>query len=113
LALEELGRGLQMFFQLQERNNLWGCDLLRLPKRSLIGLSTTLAISTRGISLVWPQVRRKVEKFKNPAVFWQPAGIYCINMVTLAHFFSPESFVATYCIMTLSLIMGSKRPLIV
>ncbi len=36
---------------------------------------------------------RKVEKFKNPAIFWQPAGICCINMVTLALFFSPESFV--------------------
>jgi hypothetical protein len=23
---------------------------------------------------------RKVENFKNPAIFWQPAGTYCLTM---------------------------------
>jgi hypothetical protein len=48
---------------------------------------------------------RKVENLMNPAIFWQPDGIYCLNMAILegkkssksrdcgALFFSEKSFV--------------------
>lgn len=51
------------------------------------------------------RLERKVENLMNPAIFWQPDGIYCLNMAILegkksskprdcgALFFSQKSFV--------------------
>jgi hypothetical protein len=41
---------------------------------------TILAIKHPQKELIKFFLERKVEKFKNPAMFWRPAGTYCLNM---------------------------------
>ncbi len=61
LALEALGEALKMFFELQnQRNNVWGVDLIWIFKCSLTGLSTLLSLpfidrgfSPSGLWLMW------------------------------------------------------------
>ncbi len=41
------------------------------------------------------RLQRKVEKFRNPAVFWEHARTYCQNthnVMILGHFFALPSF---------------------
>jgi len=49
--------------------------------------------STRGISQIWLRVREESRKsLKNHhAIFWQPDGTYCLNMVIFRIFFPMKS----------------------
>jgi hypothetical protein len=49
----------------------------------------TLAIKHPQKELIKFGLERKVEKIRNPAMFWQPAGTYCLNMA-ISDFFSLE-----------------------